>query len=697
MFLFRRRWWPWQLCFTRLPDGTCLAWLVQLPVAGDHLPAQRHCGSWQRDPGGERAGQQGVSGAPEAHLQQAVLFGQSVRLAVCREIVGQDHPTMAALATAILALHEGADSNARSVPGLFDDLPASSLTDAHLSLAGCSDGDRMMVSCFLPVPATAKVISSVLLRRGWSCSMGWSEVAGLCDVDVPAVSRAVKSLEQAGILRRRKLSRSGRGFAGYELVFDGLAICRLIDANGYAALLPAARGVLEYHRMLPPVDGSRLAESATPSVNGVIADESRVADLPTRELADGRLAELTTPDRGEGRVAESATPPSDKNRLAELATPATNEGRLVESATPYDDDDLNKKENNLETSSFSSGQSIPDPGGAELTRPQVVDSGVVDSTTRPVLDSGVADSATPLDCLPAGKPGWHNLISAGLGSKKTPDLPAMLALQARNGWPDSLMAETAEQYVRSYGSQQVKRPDSLFARVAESMAGSSAAAGAAPDGVSDGISDDAQSGGESSEQGGSDSCPITEKQKVSVFRDQRRLALSDEDIAPLWPEIYPGSVGVDPFRVDSLSMSQAFRLVGWLIDQPDPSPSGLGPAVQAMERACCCEDIRAVGASHASPDETAVGMWEGALGLLSVELPATTFDTWLKCTSGVRIAGSDLVVAAPSVFNVAWIEQRMYQTVLRAVRDFSGTGWDVQFEASGFRERPVHGAVLGNG
>ena len=484
--------------------------------------------------------------------------------------------------------------------------------------------------------------------------MGWSEVAGLCDVDVPAVSRAVKSLEQAGILRRRKLSRSGRGFAGYELVFDELAICRLIDANGYAALLPAARGVLEYHRMLPPVDGSR--------------------------------------------VAESATPPSDKNRLAELATPATNEGRLVESATPYDDDDdLNKKETNLETSSFSSGQSIPDPGGAELTRPQVVDSGVVESTTRPVLDSGVADSATPLDCLPAGKPGWHNLISAGLGSKKTPDLPAMLALQARNGWPDSLMAETAEQYVRSYGSQQVKRPDSLFARVAESMAGSSAAAGAAPDGVSDGVSDDAQSGGESSEQGGSDSCPITEKQKVSVFRDQRRLALSDEDIAPLWPEIYPGSVGADPFRVDSLSMSQAFRLVGWLIDQPDPSPSGLGPAVQAMERACCCEDIRAVGASHASPDETAVGMWEGALGLLSVELPATTFDTWLKCTSGVRIAGSDLVVAAPSVFNVAWIEQRMYQTVLRAVRDFSGTGWDVQFEASGFRERPVHGAVLGNG
>ena len=140
--------------------------------------------------------------------------------------------------------------------------------------------------------------------------MGWGEVARLCGVDVPAVSRAVKSLEQTGVLRRLKLSRSGRGFTGYELVFDGLAVCRLIESNGYAALLAVARGILEYHRMLPSV-----------------AEE------------------------GGSRLADSATRPEEGSRLAESTTPDTDEARLVESAR-RSDDDLNKIINNSEMPSF---------------------------------------------------------------------------------------------------------------------------------------------------------------------------------------------------------------------------------------------------------------------------------------------------------------------------------------------------------
>ena len=61
-----------------------------------------------------------------------------------------------------------ADIVHQTVPGLFDDLPASSLTDSHLAPAGCSDGDRMMVSSYLPPAPLARVVASALLRNGGS-------------------------------------------------------------------------------------------------------------------------------------------------------------------------------------------------------------------------------------------------------------------------------------------------------------------------------------------------------------------------------------------------------------------------------------------------------------------------------------------------------------------------------------------------
>ena len=45
---------------------------------------------------------------------------------------------------------------------------------------------------------------------------------------------------------------------------------------------------------------------------------------------------------------------------------------------------------------------------------------------------------------------------------------------------------------------------------------------------------------------------------------------------------------------------------------------------------------------------------------LQQELPATTFDTRLKETEGLRCPGAVLVVRVPSADTVAWLEQRMY-------------------------------------
>ena len=80
-----------------------------------------------------------------------------------------------------------------------------------------------------------------------------------------------------------------------------------------------------------------------------------------------------------------------------------------------------------------------------------------------------------------------------------------------------------------------------------------------------------------------------------------------------------------------------------------------------------------------SPQDT----WIATLGQLEMELPRTTFDTWLKETEGLAFDGMDLLVQVPSVFTIAWLEQRMYQTILRALRQSSGDLLDVRFQVSG--------------
>ena len=81
-------------------------------------------------------------------------------------------------------------------------------------------------------------------------------------------------------------------------------------------------------------------------------------------------------------------------------------------------------------------------------------------------------------------------------------------------------------------------------------------------------------------------------------------------------------------------------------------------------------------------DRPAKDIWTATLGQLQMELPKTTFDTWLKETEGLGFDGMDLLVQVPSVFTIAWLEQRMYQTILRALRQSSGELLDVRFQVS---------------
>ena len=174
---------------------------------------------------------------------------------------------------------------------------------------------------------------------------------------------------------------------------------------------------------------------------------------------------------------------------------------------------------------------------------------------------------------------------------------------------------------------------------------------------------------------------------VAIITEQARTGLSEDDIRASWSD--NTSTGSEvPAVLELLSKSRAFRLVAWLRKQPKAVVPKFEPQVP-----CRCEDVADVAAAvDALPSPEAQSMWEPVLESLAKELPRTTFDTWLKETEGLRCDGDVVVVRVPSVFTIAWLEQRMYQTMLRALRGVAGDQWDVRFEASESMVCPLHGA-----
>ena len=72
-------------------------------------------------------------------------------------------------------------------------------------------------------------------------------------------------------------------------------------------------------------------------------------------------------------------------------------------------------------------------------------------------------------------------------------------------------------------------------------------------------------------------------------------------------------------------------------------------------------------------------VWAATLDLLEQELPRATFETWLRPTEGHSVQGNDLRVLVASPHNAEWLEQRLYQTILRALRQGSDQKLDVRF------------------
>ena len=85
--------------------------------------------------------------------------------------------------------------------------------------------------------------------------------------------------------------------------------------------------------------------------------------------------------------------------------------------------------------------------------------------------------------------------------------------------------------------------------------------------------------------------------------------------------------------------------------------------------------------SPANPDAAlARETWAATLGQLELQLPRNTFETWLKDSAGVGFNAMDLLVEVPSVFIIECLEQRLYQALLRTLRQVSGQQYDLRFQ-----------------
>ncbi|MCB0215105.1 MAG: chromosomal replication initiator protein DnaA [Chloroflexi bacterium] len=80
-----------------------------------------------------------------------------------------------------------------------------------------------------------------------------------------------------------------------------------------------------------------------------------------------------------------------------------------------------------------------------------------------------------------------------------------------------------------------------------------------------------------------------------------------------------------------------------------------------------------------SPNE----IWQQALTQLRQQLPAATFDTWLRATEGLALQNELLVVGVPNAFVQDWIEQRLNGRVEATLQQVAGTALACTFVVAG--------------
>ena len=72
-------------------------------------------------------------------------------------------------------------------------------------------------------------------------------------------------------------------------------------------------------------------------------------------------------------------------------------------------------------------------------------------------------------------------------------------------------------------------------------------------------------------------------------------------------------------------------------------------------------------------------IWQAALGQLQLEIPKSTFDTWVRGTALLSQDDGAYVVGVNNAYAKDWLENRLHGTVKRTLSGLAGRTVDVRF------------------
>ena len=157
--------------------------------------------------------------------------------------------------------------------------------------------------------------------------------------------------------------------------------------------------------------------------------------------------------------------------------------------------------------------------------------------------------------------------------------------------------------------------------------------------------------------------PATEEAIAQTVRDHWPLLNRDKtwrkgiNAAIRWYQEHPQELFA---QLENLKLEQEQEVAAQAAAKPAKAPAAL-------------ETVTTPGTAEART------RWAATLDRLEQELPRSTFETWLRPTEGHSLQGNDLKVLVASPHDAEWLEQRLYQTILRALRQGSEQKLDVRF------------------
>ncbi len=91
-------------------------------------------------------------------------------------------------------------------------------------------------------------------------------------------------------------------------------------------------------------------------------------------------------------------------------------------------------------------------------------------------------------------------------------------------------------------------------------------------------------------------------------------------------------------------------------------------------------------------------LWTASLGQLQLQVPRSSYETWLKGTLGLSIDGDLLSVGTATTFASEWLERRMHQVIEDVVSDVAGkpTRVAIKVVSPHFESGPVEDGAMGD-